>query len=145
MPVSFLAITLHVASVWKTVSWYEEMFGLHPHFLAPDGSYAELATPGAVLAFSSNELEAHLLPSFRRNTLLDEQPPGLHLTFAAPDLGAIYAKALQQGASAVHQPVRRPWGRLEACVRDPNGILLTLVADADLDGVESKQLAYWPS
>jgi hypothetical protein len=39
--------------------------------------------------------------------------------------------------------LRRPWGRLEACVRDPNGILLTLVADADPTGAETKQLAYW--
>jgi catechol 2,3-dioxygenase-like lactoylglutathione lyase family enzyme len=100
----FAAVTLHVANVWKTVRWYEDVFGLAPRFLAPDGSYAELATPGVVLALSPNELEARLLPGFRRNTLLDDEPPGLHLTLASPNLADTYARALQHGALAIHKP-----------------------------------------
>ena len=130
MSALFCCLTLHVPNVWQTCQWYQLVFGLLPRYAAPDGSYAELHTGDKTLAFASEALERRTFPVFRTNSFLEE-PPGLHLSFLALDIEETFARALRHGAVEVARPGFRPWGRIEAAFRDPNGLLINLVSNPE--------------
>lgn len=124
-------VTIHVADVWRTQQWYQDVFGLMPKYLAPDGSYVELAGGGFVLALCTSELGRHSCGDSVQPATLSELPHGFHLSFVATDLAGTYARALLLGALPVSPPARKPWGRQEACLRDANGILVVLLETLD--------------
>jgi predicted enzyme related to lactoylglutathione lyase len=126
-------ITLHAANVWGTVEWYEKVFGLTCTYLAPDGSYAELSAGGVTLGIASHQFAQETQVRCRRNSLL-EDPPGVHLCFTTADVPAQYQLALDHGGVPLQPPGRRPWGRLEASIRDPNGIVISLLAPSEQPG-----------
>jgi len=125
-------LTIHVDSVAQTAEWYRRVFNLPVRYLAPDGTYCELDTGvGLTLCFSANAWVRQSFPQFRLNSFL-EDAPGFHLAFATDDVFASYNLALEYGAIGLSPPERRPWGRVEASLRDLNGILLNITAHYSL-------------
>ena len=120
-------VTVHVADVWRTQQWYQDVFGLRPQYLAPDGSYVELVGPGFVLALCTHVLGRHSCGDGVRPTSLLEPAVGCHLSFFTVDLAATYAQALLHGAVGLSAPASRPWGRNEACVRNINGLVVVVL------------------
>lgn len=57
-------------------------------------------------------------------------PPEAALWIYVDDVDAAFDRVLERGATAVAQPERMPWGEHVAQVRDPDGMLLYLGAEA---------------
>ncbi|MGH8002689.1 MAG: VOC family protein [Brasilonema sp.] len=119
-----------VDDVVKTVEFYEKAFGLVRRTLEDRGRFmwAEMETGDTTLAFSSSS-EAHTLfpKGFHPND--PKQPPALiQISLIAPDVASAYMKAMAMGATGLDLPKPQPWGQTIARVRDPNGVLVSLVS-----------------
>ncbi|MEH2050426.1 VOC family protein [Nostoc sp.] len=119
-----------VDDVVKTVEFYEKAFGLVRRTLQERGQFtwAEIETGNTTLAFSSSSEAQKLFPGgFHANDAT--QPPTLiEISFVTPDVGSAYMRAIGAGAKALDAPKAQPWGQTLARVRDPNGVLVSLVS-----------------
>jgi uncharacterized glyoxalase superfamily protein PhnB len=88
-----------------------------------------LETGAARLAFYSfelaNEHNMHLKQEVVA-TSLNQAPLDLEIALVTPDVPALYARALKAGATAVSEPVAKPWGQTVAYLRDKDGHLVGL-------------------
>ena len=50
------------------------------------------------------------------------------LSVEVDDLDAVYRRALAQGLDIIYGPCREPWGVRRFFVRDPNGVVLSVLA-----------------
>lgn len=51
---------------------------------------------------------------------------GMCVAFTVEDMDAAYAHVQSMGAEVVTPPVKRPWGAVNLCLRDPDGNLVYL-------------------
>jgi predicted enzyme related to lactoylglutathione lyase len=105
--------------------FYEDTFGLHPEFVADDGTYAQLATGATKLAFAAYSLGEDNFPGGVRRAG-DDQPPSVEVVLVHEDVDAAYDVALRAGCRSLAAPVDKPHGQRVAFVRDPFGNLLEL-------------------
>ena len=122
----FAYTILYVADVDRTVTFYEEAFGLEKRFVHESGQYAEMETGGTTLAFASNELAKSNLPEGFRQNNLSHPPGGIEIAFTTDDVPAAFAHAVKAGATEVAKPQMKPWGQQVAYVRDLEGVLVEL-------------------
>ena len=116
----------YVLDVEATLAFYEKAFGLKRRFVTPDGSYGELETGEAALAFAALALAATHVPGGVRSGGLDEAPAAMEIAFSTDDVPGAFTRALEAGATALAEPTEKPWGQTVAFVRDPNGLLIEL-------------------
>jgi lactoylglutathione lyase len=123
-------VIAYVPDVEAALTFYEKSFGLERNFVAPDASFAELKTGETKLSFASEQLgESNFDGGFQRPSA--EQPFNVELALIFDDPEAAYARALENGASALSEPKRKPWGQVVAYVRDPFGTLLELASPTE--------------
>ena len=118
---------LHVADVAATVAFYEKAFGLTHRFIAPDGSYAEMATGGTTLAFAAHALVDQL--GMQHDERAAAAPPhGVEIALVtdATGIAVAWERALAAGCIAVKAPTEMPWGQTVGFVRDRNGFLVEI-------------------
>ena len=119
-----------VDDVEKTVEFYEKAFGLKRRTLQDMGhfTWAEMETGDTTLAFSSTSEAQTLFPhGFQPHD--SAQPPALtQISFVTPDVATAYVRSIVAGAKGLHEPKKQPWGQTIARVRDPNGVLISLVS-----------------
>ena len=116
-------VIVYVPDVEAAIGFYERSFGLKRRTLAPDASFGELDTGETRLSFATEELGgSHFEQGFRRPA---------RLGLAHRHVEAAFAQALENGASALTEPKRTPWGQTIAYVRDPFGTLLELATPVD--------------
>jgi uncharacterized glyoxalase superfamily protein PhnB len=119
---------LYVEDVAATLDFYERAFGLARRFFHDDDgkAYGELETGATRLAFASLTLASALLGQ----TPVRPDPAGAPLSFeialTTADVAALYARALESGATSVKPPAQKPWGQTVAYVRDKAGYLVEL-------------------
>ena len=117
MPVS---VIVFVEDVGRSLDFYERVVGAERDHLDKDGSYGELK---AGIGFAAHShVEHHLDLSFHRNEP-GSLPSGFELEFAVEDVDAVFAKAVEAGATAVWEPRAKPWGR-SALIRDLDGVFV---------------------
>lgn len=113
---------LYVDDVPPAAEFWERAFGLPVRFVHDSGHYAELETGTTALALCARHLA-------RESTGLDLVPgsaPSSNVTLVVGDVPAAYARALDAGATPVHEPVIKPWGQGSSYVLDPAGNLVEL-------------------
>ncbi len=116
----------YVRDVERSVTFYEQAFGLQRRFVDQSGQYAEMETGETTLSFASDELGASNLPGgFRKNDPAG-LPAGIEIAFVTGDVDAAFRSALEAGATEVAGPKTKPWGQTVAYVRDPNGVLVEI-------------------
>ncbi len=121
---------VYVADVRPALAFYTGAFGLELGFIAPDGSYGELATGETTLAFASEVLGAsHFAQDFQRHSLASP-PLGTELAFITDDVDATVASAIEAGARLLVASEVKPWGQTVAWVRDPQGVLIEICTPA---------------
>lgn len=54
-------------------------------------------------------------------------PQGVRLWLQVADVVAACAELAARGVAIVEQPERKPWGLIEAAVRDPDGLVLMII------------------
>lgn len=104
MSVSLSGITIHVADVERSLTFYRQLPGAEVMFHMP-GRFA-------LLKFGSGRLG--ILADARRQ---------FHVELEVPDLDAT-ASALRELGMAVDGPTAQPWGDRDVQVLDPDGYLL---------------------
>lgn len=117
-------VIIYVPDVARAVSFYERAFGVPPRFIHESGTYAELETGATALAFA-DELTTPNHDAFEQNRT-ERKAAGAEVAFVVPDVRAAFDRAVSNGASAVTEPVDKPWGQTVSYVRDLNGFLVEL-------------------
>ena len=117
---------LYVEDVAKTVTFYENAFGLSQKFVTPEKDYAAMATGETTLAFASLKLvesnfKNGFIPSSNTN-----KPFGVELAFVTDEVQETMDSAVKAGASIEANPVEKPWGQIVGYVRDINGFLIEI-------------------
>ncbi len=115
----FASVRLVAADIKAMVAFYETVTGHRAEWLAP--VFAEIVTPGAVLAIGGAETvalfrEGSAEPGANRTAILE---------FMVADVDAEFAR-LEGKVNVVHAPKDLPWGNRTAQFRDPEGTPVTL-------------------
>ena len=118
-------VIAYVPDVEAAIAFYEKSFGLERGFVAEGADYGELKTGETKLAFAAESLgDSHFEGGFMRPSA--ERPFNVELALVFDDVGAAFARAVENGASALSEPAQKPWGQVVAYVRDPFGTLVEL-------------------
>ena len=118
-----------VDDVVKTVEFYQKAFGLVPPTLQHTGKFirAEFETGNTKLVFSSTDEAKTLFPGGSQANNPSEAPILISISFITPDVATAYIKAIGAGAKPLNAPNNQPGGHTIARVRDPNGVIVSLV------------------
>jgi catechol 2,3-dioxygenase-like lactoylglutathione lyase family enzyme len=116
---------LYVDDVEKTVSFYEQAFGLKRKMVVP-GEFGELETGSTRLAFAARTHATTLFTIPIQEGGVDEAAPPMEIALVTPDVAKAFDKAVAAGAIAIAEPAQKPWGQTVAYVRDDNGFLVEL-------------------
>jgi len=123
-------VIVYVPDVAAALDFYGKAFGLEGTMVADDGSYGELHTGSTKLAFLAEAVgDAHFDGGFRRPDA--DKPFNIELALIFDDPEGAFARALENGASALMEPKQQPWGQVVGYVRDPWGTLLEICSPAD--------------
>lgn len=121
---------LYVRDVGASLELYERAFGQRRRFVHESGQYAELETGATTLAFASRELAESNLPGVLRPAEVGAPPPSFEVCFVTNDVQSAFEQAVREGAEAVTETQRKPWGQDVAYVRDRDGNLVELASPA---------------
>ncbi len=126
----FAYTVIWVDDVVKTVEFYEKAFGLVRRTLVDKGQsiWAEIETGNTTLAFSSSSEAQKLFPGGCHHNDATQPPALIQISFITPDVGSAYMRAIGAGAKTLDAPKTQPGGQTIARVRDPNGVLVSLVS-----------------
>jgi uncharacterized glyoxalase superfamily protein PhnB len=117
-------VIIYVPDVTRAVNFYERAFGVSQRFIHESGKYAELETGTTALAFA-DEHATTTCHAFLPNRA-DGKAAGAEVAFVVEDVRAAFTRAVENGATAVVEPVDKPWGQTISYVRDLNGFLVEL-------------------
>jgi lactoylglutathione lyase len=123
-------VIAYVPDVTAAIEFYEKSFGLERNFVAEDASFGELDTGATKLAFASEQLgDSHFEGGFMRPD--PGRPFNVEVALIFDDPRAAFARAVENGASALSEPAEQPWGQVVAYVRDPFGTLVEIASPTD--------------
>ncbi len=117
-------VIIYVPDVTSAVTFYERAFGIERRFVHESGTYAEMETGASALAFADEETTPSK-GSFETNRA-DRKAAGAEVALVVKDVRAAFDQAMANGATAVTEPVDKPWGQTVSYVRDLNGFLVEL-------------------
>ena len=118
------SLALHVPNVWQTCEWYRLVFGVSAVMCA-DASAARLDVPGLRLLLVDHSAQEALWGPRRLHSFL-HSPPAFHLAIGHPQVQSAFDRAITHGAVPLHEPQPAESGRLQATLRDLNGLLVLL-------------------
>ena len=121
-------LILYVDDVPTTLAAWEAAFGLERRFLHDDGNYAELATGDTVISLAETGFGRDHFSDPTTRAMFDRAPSRFEVGFVSEDVPAAWARAVEQGMTAVVEPVEKPWGQVVGWVRDDNGILVEIAS-----------------
>lgn len=114
---------LYVENVDKTMTFYEQAFGLRRLFLHESKDYGELDTGETKLSFSSLNLMRSLIEN---PGAVNTYSPCFELALETDNVPYCLSKAVKAGAEIVQEIEDKPWGQTTAYVRDINGFLIEI-------------------
>ena len=125
-PPSLGYVILYVNDVAASLAFYEKAFGLARRFFHDDHgkAYGELETGATRLAFASIALAEEHLKQKITAAAPDKAPLGVEIALTAPDVPALFKRAVNAGATAISEPATKPWGQTVAYLRDNSGFLV---------------------
>lgn len=123
MAVNSFRVALTVADFDRAVAFYRDGLGLEPGELWTDNGRGQM--------FGAEQASLEIFdPDYA--TGVDQIEVGervsgqIRFAFEVADVRATMARALQYGATLVHEPVLTPWGDLNVRLRSPEGLQITL-------------------
>ena len=126
MKVQYAYTILYVPDVRATMTFYKNTLGFEERMLTDENDYGELDSGSNILAFASIDLgEANFKSGFQKSSLA-ERPFGVELAFTTDAVELLVAKAIENGAVSLSEPVTKPWGQKVGYVRDPNGFIIEI-------------------
>ena len=122
----FAYTIVYVADVAASLDFFERAFGLQRRFLHESGAYGELDTGATALAFVDLATARDSVGRDFVTAGLSAAPLGLEIGLTTADVPAAYQRAVAAGATALTDPVTKPWGQTVAYMRCPDGTLVEL-------------------
>ena len=116
---------IYVSDVESTMNFYKNVFNLEHNFLHESKQYGELNTGDTKIAFASNSLAQSNGVEFVQNEIKNAAA-GFEIALLTDNVTQAYKHAVDNGAIAVKEPSKKPWGQEVAYVRDLNGILIEI-------------------
>jgi lactoylglutathione lyase len=129
-PAVFSNTIVWVPDVKSSATFYNSVFGIKTRFQIDLGTHwwLEMDTGTTHLSFASEkQAEGIMKGRLHRNRRADS-PAAIALTFRVKDMQAVLARATRAGATIIEGPTLQSWGSMEARVRDPDGLLVTIIA-----------------
>ena len=117
---------VYVDDVEESLAFFERAFGLARRFVAPGGGYGELETGATALAFAQHATARANLGHDYVAARPSRQPLGIEIGLVTDDVPAALRRALDAGATLLHDTASKPWGQVVAYVRTPDGTLVEL-------------------
>lgn len=120
---------IYVSNIRASLDLYIQAFGLTVAFEHPGGDYAEFATGPTALALCERALAAD-----STGLALDgPTTPRSNITLVVDDVQTAFRHAITSGATAIAEPVTKPWGMDSGYVADLDGNLIEFVTRAEPD------------
>lgn len=123
MPALELRVALTVDDFEAVTAFYRNGLGLDPGDLWTDHGKGQLFYAGRATLEVFDPVHAAAVDQLEVGERISGQ---IRFAFQVPDVHAALARALQYGATLVHEPVLTPWNDLNARVRSPEGLQITL-------------------
>jgi len=123
MPVFELRVALTTDDFERAVAFYRDGLGLDPGELWTDGGFGQFFRAGRGTLEVFDPAYAGRVDQMEVGERVSGQ---IRFAFEVPDVHEALARALQYGATLVHEPVLMPWNHLNARVRSPEGLQITL-------------------
>jgi uncharacterized glyoxalase superfamily protein PhnB len=117
---------LYVKDVIKSISFYEKAFDFKRKFIAPNNEYDELITGDATLSFAAISLAKTNLPGGFIEGSPGEKPFEIEIGFTTKEVEEVYDNAIKAGGIAVEKAKTKPWRKIVAYVKDPDGFLIEI-------------------
>lgn len=112
------------------MTFFTQAFQLQQKFRHESGDYGELATGDTTLAFAAHSLGESNFPQGHVRASDSHKPLGMEIALVTADVPTAHRSALDQGATEVSAPLRKPWGQLVSYGRAPDGTLVELCTPA---------------
>lgn len=118
-----LRVALTVEDFHKVVAFYRDGLGLEPGDLWTDGGSGQLFSAGRATLEIFDPAHATTVDQLEVGQRVSGQ---IRFAFEVPDVHAAVARALEHGATLVHEPILTPWNDLNARIQSPEGLQITL-------------------
>lgn len=123
MAVIEMRVALTVEDFEAVTAFYRDGLGLDPTALWTEHGKALLFHAGRATLEVFDAVQADMVDQLEVGERVSGQ---IRFAFQVEDVHAALARALQYGATLVHEPVLTPWNDLNARVRSPEGLQITL-------------------
>jgi lactoylglutathione lyase len=123
MPVLELRVALTVEEYEKVIAFYRDGLGLDPGEIWTDSGKAQIFGAGRATLEIFDPAHAAAVDQLEVGQRVSGQ---IRFAFEVPDVHAALKRALDYGATLVHEPVMTPWRDLNARVQSPEGLQITL-------------------
>ncbi len=123
MPVFEMRVALTVEDFQRVVAFYRDGLGLEPGEIWTDHGNGQIFASGRATLEIFDPAHAEAVDQLEVGQRVSGQ---IRFAFEVPDVRAALARALQYGATLVHEPILTPWNHLNARVQSPEGLQITL-------------------
>lgn len=123
MGVFEMRVALTVDDFASVVAFYRDGLGLDPGELWTDFGQGQIFSAGRATLEIFDPAHSAAVDQLEVGQRVSGQ---IRFAFEVPDVLAAVERALQYGATLVHEPVLTPWNDLNARVRSPEGLQITL-------------------
>jgi catechol 2,3-dioxygenase-like lactoylglutathione lyase family enzyme len=123
MSVLEMRVALTVEEWERVVAFYRDGLGLEPGDIWTDMGKGQIFAAGRATLEIFDPAHAAAVDQLEVGQRVSGQ---IRFAFEVPDVHAALARALQYGATLVHEPVLTPWNDLNARVQAPDGLQITL-------------------
>jgi predicted enzyme related to lactoylglutathione lyase len=123
MSVLEMRVALTVDTWESVVAFYRDGLGLDPGSIWTDMGKGQIFAAGRATLEIFDPTHAAAVDQLEVGQRVSGQ---IRFAFEVPDVHAALARALQYGATLVHEPVLTPWNDLNARVQSPEGLQITL-------------------
>jgi predicted enzyme related to lactoylglutathione lyase len=123
MNVKSFRVALTAADFESAVSFYRDGLGLDPGERWTDNGQGQMFSAGEAALEIFDEDYAAGVDQIEAGERVSGQ---IRFAFEVPDIHAATERALQYGATLVHEPILTPWGDLNVRLCSPEGLQITL-------------------
>ncbi len=123
MSVIELRVALTVDDFDKVTAFYRDGLGLEPGELWSDVGKGQIFYAGRGTLEVFDPAHAASVDALEVGETVSGQ---IRFAFEVSDVRAALERALQYGSTLVHEPVLTPWNHLNARVKSPEGLQITL-------------------
>ena len=123
MSVAEFRVALTTDDFDKAVAFYRDGLGLDPGDLWTDNGRGQMFRAGQATLEIFDPAYASGIDQIEAGERVSGQ---IRFAFRVPDIHIAMERALQYGATLVHEPVLTPWNDLNVRLRSPEGLQITL-------------------